>query len=170
MPFPSGGLSITITDSQFAGILMLSMPTPSWDPVIGTLDRVLDTKVIILHLNTEWSRPQGPTSIDKDSNNVFQTGTKLKCKNCSRTGHTITKCWAKGVSQEGQYPEWWEGRRDTHRVKAVTDTHIVWTYGYISQPDVWFANSAMMVHVSPIQEDFMSMTSAETSRHLEKIP
>ena len=51
-----GGLGITITDSQFSGIVMLSMPTPSWDPVIGTLGGILDPKVIISHLNTEWSR------------------------------------------------------------------------------------------------------------------
>ena len=50
-----GGLGATITDSQFAGIIMLSMPTPSWDPVIGTLGGVLDPKIIILCLNTEWS-------------------------------------------------------------------------------------------------------------------
>jgi len=51
-----GGLGITVTDSQFAGIIMLSMPTPSWDPVIGTLGGILDLKVIISRLNTEWSR------------------------------------------------------------------------------------------------------------------
>src|SRR5882724_5660707 len=41
------GLGVAITDSQFRGILMLSMPTPSWDPVVSTLSRVLDPKVII---------------------------------------------------------------------------------------------------------------------------
>src|SRR5882724_10159255 len=30
-------LGITVSDSQFAGITMLSMPSPSWDPVISTL-------------------------------------------------------------------------------------------------------------------------------------
>ena len=42
------GLGVNVTDSQFTGIIMLSMPTPSWDPVIGTLGGVLDLKVIIL--------------------------------------------------------------------------------------------------------------------------
>jgi len=77
------GLGVTIMDSQFVGLIMLSMPTPSWDPVIGTLVGVLNLKVIILCLNTEWSRQQGHTSIDKDTNTVFQTGTKPKCENCS---------------------------------------------------------------------------------------
>jgi len=48
-------LGITVSDSQFAGITMLSMPSPSWDPVISTLGGVLDPKVIISHLNMEWS-------------------------------------------------------------------------------------------------------------------
>ena len=30
-----------VTDAQFAGVITLSMPTPSWDPVIGTLGGVL---------------------------------------------------------------------------------------------------------------------------------
>jgi len=50
-----GRLGVTVMDSQFAGIIMLSMPTPSWDPVIGNLGGVLDPRVIISHLNTEWS-------------------------------------------------------------------------------------------------------------------
>jgi len=51
-----GGLGIEITDAQFARVISLSMPTPSWDPVIGTLGGVLDPKVVISHLHTEWSR------------------------------------------------------------------------------------------------------------------
>jgi len=72
-----GGLSVNVTDSQFTGIIMLSMPTPSWDPVIGTLGRVLDPKVIISRLNTEWSCRQGPISNDKDMNIVFRQATSL---------------------------------------------------------------------------------------------
>jgi len=51
-----GGLGVDITDAQFARVISLSMPTPSWDPVIGTLGGVLDPKVVISHLHTEWSR------------------------------------------------------------------------------------------------------------------
>ena len=56
---------------------MLSMPTPSWDPVIGTLGGVLDLKVIISHLNTEWSQCQGHISNDKDMNVVSRQATSL---------------------------------------------------------------------------------------------
>ena len=52
--------------------------------------------------------------------------------------------------------EWFEGRRDAHTVKTVTDTHIVWTYGHIGQPDIWFADLGVMLNLSPIQEDFMT--------------
>jgi len=158
------GLGVSImgsqfTGSQFMGILMLSMPTPSWDPVVSTLGGLLDPKVIISRLNTEWSRRQGPTSADKDTNHVFQIRTKPKCKNCSCMGHTATKCWAKGGAQEGQYPDWYKGKKDSCTsvmVKPVTDTPIVWSHGYASQPDIWFADCAATVHISPNQEDFTS--------------
>jgi len=71
------------------------MPTPSLDPVVGTLGGVLDPKVAISCLNTEWSRRQGLTSTGKGSDVVFQTGTQLKCENCHQTGHIKAKCWAK---------------------------------------------------------------------------
>jgi len=32
----------------------------------------------------------------------------------------------------------------------------VWSYGYASRPDIWFADSAATVHVSPNQDDFTS--------------
>src|SRR5882724_8718818 len=42
-----GGLGVHILDAQFVGVITLSMPTPSWDPVIRTLGGILDPKVII---------------------------------------------------------------------------------------------------------------------------
>src|SRR5882724_217137 len=129
------GLGVHISDAQFAGVITLSMPTPSWDPVIGTLGGILDPKVVISRLNMEWSRRQGLTSINKDSNVVFQMSGKstMKCENCNQTGHTKVKCWAKGGGLEGEYPEWWTGKQDGHTsntVKTIMDTPIVWTYGY----------------------------------------
>jgi len=98
-----GGLGIDITDAQFARVIILSMPTPSWDPVVGALAGVLDPKIVISQLNTKWSRRQGLTSTGKDSNMVFQTGTQPKCENCNKLGHVKAKCWARGGGQEGQY-------------------------------------------------------------------
>jgi len=167
-----GGLGVAISDAQFAGVITLSMPTPSWDPVIGTLGGILDPKVVISRLNTEWSRRQGLTSINKDSNVVFQASGKstMKCENCNRTGHTKAKCWAKGGGLEGQYPEWWRGKRDTHTsntVKTFTDTPIVWTYGYTGRTDIWFADSAATVHVSPNREDFTTYQVYTESRDIK---
>ena len=153
------GLGIDVTDAQFSGVITLSMPSPSWDPVISTLVGVLDPKIVISCLNTEWSRRQGLTSSGEDQNVVFHTSTKPKCENCSWTGHIKAKCWEKGGGEEGQYPEWYKGKRDPHTsimVKAITDTPIVWTYGHTSQLKVWFANSAATVHVSPNWEDFIT--------------
>src|SRR5882724_2340 len=141
------------------GMITLSMPTPSWDPVIGTLGGILDPKVVISRLNTEWSQRQGITSINKDSNVVFQASGKstMKCENCNHAGHTKAKCWVKGGGLEGQYPEWWRGKQGRHTsntIKTFTDTPIVWTYGYTGQTDIWFADLAATIHVSPNQEDF----------------
>jgi len=113
------------------GVITLSMPSPSWDPVIGTLGGVLDPHIVISHLNTEWSRRQGLMSSREDPNIVFHTSTNPKCKNCSWIGHIKVKWWAKGGGEEGQYPEWHEGKRDLHTsyiIKAITDTPIIWTY------------------------------------------
>src|SRR5882724_6833614 len=156
-----GGLGVDISDAHFAGVISLSMLTPSWDPVIGTLGGVLDPKVIITCLNTEWSWCQGPTSSDKNTNVVFQTSNKshLKCNNCGRATHFKARCWAKGGRQEGQYTEWFKGKRGSHTtntVKTVSETPIVLTYGSISQPDVWIADSAATVHVSCNHDDFTS--------------
>src|SRR5882724_4023025 len=68
-------LGMPVSDAQFAGVITLLMPTPSWDPVVGTLGGILDPKVVISHLNTEWSRRQGLTSTGKGPDVVFQTGT-----------------------------------------------------------------------------------------------
>ena len=74
-----------VTDPQFASVITLSMPTPSWDPMIGTLGGVLDPKVIISRLSTEWSQRQGLTANNNDSNVVFQASGKslIKCDNCN---------------------------------------------------------------------------------------
>jgi len=70
-----GGLGVDVSDAQFSRVISLSMPTPLWDPIIGTSGGVLDPKVVILHLNTKWRRRQGLTTSSKDPNVVFQTGT-----------------------------------------------------------------------------------------------
>src|SRR5882724_8332461 len=108
-----GGLGVDVSDAQFAGVITLSMPSPSWDPVVGTLGGVLDPKVVISRLNTEWSRRQGLTSTSKNPNVVFQANACPKCENCNRPGHIKAKCWSKGGGQEGQYPEGFRGRNST---------------------------------------------------------
>ena len=167
-----GGLGLNITEAQFSGIITLSMPTPSWDPVIGTLGGILDSKVIISRLCTEWNRRQGLSANTKESNTVFQASSKTssKCENCNRLGHTKVQCWGKGGGREGQYPEWWRGKKDSrtsNSVNAVTETPIVWAYGSSGQPDIWFADSAATVHVSPNREDFTSYHKYDSNRSIK---
>jgi len=147
------GLGVDITDAQFTRVITLSMPTPSWDPVIGTLGGVLDPKVVISCLNTKWSRRQGLTSTGKDPNVVFQTCAWPKCKNWNQLGDVKAKCWSKGGSQEGQFP-WKNNSQTSNTVNSVTDTPIVWACGPMGQLDIWFADSAATIHISPNREDF----------------
>ena len=72
---------------QFVDVITLSMPMPSWDPVIRTLGGILDLKIVISWLNMEWTWRQGLTSNNKDSNVVFQASRKLttNCENCNTT-------------------------------------------------------------------------------------
>ena len=100
---------------------------------------------------------------------MFQASGKslIKYDNCNRTGHTKAKCWVKGGGLEGQYPEWFKGKRDpctSNTMKAITDSQIVWTYGYTRHPDVWFADSAVTVHVSPNRSDFTTYQTYTESR------
>ena len=67
------GLGLHIPDAQFAGTIILSMPSPSWDPVIGTLTGVLDPKMIISQLFTEWTQRLGSKPSNMDGNVVFQS-------------------------------------------------------------------------------------------------
>ena len=111
------------------------MPMPYWAPVIGSLGD-LNSMTIISRLITEWSQRQGLTPTSKGSNMVLQARNRaaLKCDNCSKTSHTKARCWGKGGGQEGQYPEWFKGKKDQHTsnsVQTVTKTPIIfiWTYG-----------------------------------------
>jgi len=65
---------------------------------------------------------------------------------------TSSKCWEKGGGQEGQYPK----RYNPQTINSVTDTPIVWTYRSKNCPDIWFADSAATIHVSPNRKDFAS--------------
>ncbi|KAF8574352.1 hypothetical protein K439DRAFT_1624383 [Ramaria rubella] len=155
-----GGLGLSILDSEFAGIITLSMPSPFWDPVVGLLGGTLDSKVVISRLTTKWSRRQGLTSTGKESNIGFQMGGRMsfRCENCNKSGDTKSRCWAKGGDQEGQYPEWFKGKQDSRSpniVKTMTDSRIIWACGLKGSPDLWVADSAATVHVIPNQEDFV---------------
>ena len=81
----------------------------------------------------------------------------------------------KGSRQEGQYPEWFKGRKDSYTsntIKMATKTPIVWAYSSVSKPDMWISDLSVTVHVSSNSDGFTSsenmmqnMMHAETSRH-----
>jgi len=38
-------------------------------------------------------------------------------------GHIKARCWAKGGGLEGQYPEWFKGKRDFAHLKYCENGH-----------------------------------------------
>ena len=91
----------------------------------------------------------------KDNSRV----TKGKCWNCSKKGHYVKDCWAKGVSQEGQVPKWFKpGNKDIAKQaqeKEFTFVSKEVPYSAISASD-WLADSAAMTHIVRSQNDFAS--------------
>ena|SRR5882724_9564171 len=94
----------------------------------------------------------------------------VKCDNCSQTGHTKAKCWAKGGGKDSQYPKWFKGRKDSHTsntINTATKTPIVWAYSSVSESDVCIEDSAEMVHVSSNQDCFTSYQKYDTFQDIK---
>src|SRR5882724_11812323 len=100
-----------------------------------------------------WKRPK---------HSIPNGNSQPKCENCGKLGHTKAKCWAKGGGQEGQYLK----RYNLLTINSITDTPIVWTNGSKIHPDVWFADSAATIHVSPNQKDFVSYRRYDNERNI----
>jgi len=77
--------------------------------------------------------------------------------------HVKAKCLSKGGGQEGQYPK----KYNNNTVNSVMDTPIVWTYGSKNSPDIWFANSATTIHISPDCKDFVSYWKYDSDRNIK---
>jgi len=97
------GLGMPVSDAQFTRVITLSMPTPSWDPVVGTLESPR-SKGGHLTLNTEWSRRQGLTSTGKGSRLVFQTGTRPKWRELSPDRHIKAEMLETEAVKRGNTP------------------------------------------------------------------
>jgi len=127
---------VPISDAQFTGVITLSMLTPSWDPVVGTLGGVLDPKVVTLYLITKWSQRQGLTSTGKDQNIVFQTGSsRSKFENCGKSGHIKAKCWQKEVVRKDNIQ-----RDTTHKLSIPSQIHHSVDLWIQNCPDIWFTD------------------------------
>jgi hypothetical protein len=88
----------------------------STDPSLVTLDFV--QKKILVEDNTvrmEQANREGTSSADLgygSTSTALRANADVTCDNCKGTGHTKANCWHKGGDKEGQYPDWWLGKRD----------------------------------------------------------
>ena len=81
--------------------------------------------------------------------------TKGKCRNCSKKGHYIKDCWAKGGDQEGLAPKWFKTKETAKQAEekefAFMSKEVA--YSALSASD-WLANSAATTHIARSQNNF----------------
>ncbi|KAK6992317.1 hypothetical protein R3P38DRAFT_2570545, partial [Favolaschia claudopus] len=54
-----------------------------------------------------------------------QANADVTCENCGGAGHTKARCWHKGGDIEGQYPDWWIGKREAS-IALVPRSHMAY--------------------------------------------
>ena len=107
-----------ISDTKFTNTLLMSLPD-SWlvfitvvnASGIGPLADVLIAQVLdedhaqkVGSAQQMMLKAQQHHKPKKDNSGA----TKGKCQNCSKKGHYVKDCWAKGGGQEGQAPKWFK--------------------------------------------------------------
>ena len=147
-----------------------------------------------------WDVMPKPILLHKTSHmpSACQTFHRRKCRDLTRTHcgtpktkRSLWQCWhdcnrltvcgnrnaiyadsilGKGGGQEGQYPEWFKGKKDSctsNTMKMAAETPIVWTYSSARQLDTWIADSAATVHVSSNWDNFSLYHKYDESRDIK---
>jgi hypothetical protein len=125
----------SITDTQFRGILLNALPH-SWDPVIAGMDSHKTSAEVINRLRLWDARVNAPPAFASTGAANTQAlaaqghghhgggqNSALKCANtqCGRTGHLAKDCFRPGGGKEGQWPDWWKGKRTGAPPKTATN-------------------------------------------------
>ncbi len=111
------------SDHQIMARMLSSIPT-SYNNVISILDAT-DSSNLMIEL-VEQKILNEETNLAKEQVNTHNSlalraqtmragggsGVVDVCENCGGEGHSKARCWHKGGDVEGEYPDWWKGRRD----------------------------------------------------------
>ena len=156
-----------ISNTEFMNTLLMSLPD-SWSVFITAVNASgigpSADVLIVWVLNEDRARKVGLAwqmalkaqqchKPKKDDSGA----TKGKCQNCSKKGHYVKDCWAKGGGQEGQAPKWFKPKETAKQAEeknfAFMSKEVA--YSAISASD-WLANSAATTHIARSQSDFMN--------------
>ncbi|KAF5328838.1 hypothetical protein D9619_011448 [Psilocybe cf. subviscida] len=130
----ANGQGAGITDTKFRMVVLKSLPS-TWLPFIGSLYTEVTSAGVIARVSAHSKMilsiiPASGTSLkalSTSSSNSKLRKPHLKCTNCGKAGHELTTCFQKGGSKEGQFPEWWRGKKvsgGTQTAASATTTHI----------------------------------------------
>lgn len=114
----ANGQGAGITDTKFRMVVLKSLPS-TWLPFIGSLyaettsagviARVTAHSKMILSLVPAHGSSLKALSTTSGSSKLRNP--HLKCSNCNKSGHEMATCFQKGGGKEGQFPDWWRGKR-----------------------------------------------------------
>ena len=106
----------------------------------------------------------------KQAGSAWQTALKAqqsgamkgKCQNCSKKGHYVADCWAKGGGKKGQGPKGYRDPKSSDSAKQADDKDADYAFKaddialvMISASD-WLAVSGMSTHIVWDRRDFIS--------------
>ncbi|KAK6996234.1 hypothetical protein R3P38DRAFT_2565894, partial [Favolaschia claudopus] len=106
---------------QYSGLIRTLNNTPVAD---RTLDRV-ETDILIEDGTVRGIEGGGvgQTTVAAGYGNsgalAAQANADVTCENCGGAGHTKARCWHKGGDIEGQYPDWWIGKREASKALVL---------------------------------------------------
>jgi hypothetical protein len=127
---------VEVSDEQKIARMISSLPAEysglirtldNTDPSLITLDYV--QKKILVEDNTVRAEKakrgeNSATSNSEYGSSALAANSDVTCENCGGGGHTKERCWHKGGDREGQYPDWWKGKRNPSL--AIPKTHMAY--------------------------------------------
>ncbi|KAF5319679.1 hypothetical protein D9619_008900 [Psilocybe cf. subviscida] len=130
----ANGQGAGITDTKFRMVVLKSLP-PTWLPFIGSLYAEPTSTGVIARISAHSKMilsivPGAGASLKALSTSTSNSKLRnphLKCTNCSKPGHELATCFQKGGGKEGQFPEWWRGKKvgsAAQTTASATTTHV----------------------------------------------
>ncbi|KIO03033.1 hypothetical protein M404DRAFT_146480 [Pisolithus tinctorius Marx 270] len=117
-------LGQSITDDDFAAIILSSLPTlynsnlAAMTSLALVMQKDLSLDFIIKVISNEYDRHQmwtkrgnsGNSRNSEDAAYSVKDGKKSTCENCGKKGHSQDQCWEEGGGKAGQAPKWFQNK------------------------------------------------------------